>query len=152
MQTVGTPDVKAAVLVVMKRVVKDRHRKGSLMSFNYSTLRKKKSVNEIKSVCKVISHSSSSKGIFSINAIKVFPSFLNRQIASVLILMTTGIHLNYFETTKEKPNNAATHSRSSKMIAFLTGVLDMTLLQKLDFPEAKFSLYFMGLVLNNRNF
>lgn len=29
-------------------------------------------------------------------------------------------------------------------LPFYTGVLGMTLLQKLDFPAAKFSLYFMG--------
>lgn len=31
-----------------------------------------------------------------------------------------------------------------KTIPFYTGVLGMRLLQKLDFPEMKFSLYFMG--------
>ncbi|KAL5282080.1 GLO1 family protein [Megaselia abdita] len=31
-----------------------------------------------------------------------------------------------------------------KTLPFYSGVLGMTLLQKLDFPEAKFSLYFMG--------
>lgn len=31
-----------------------------------------------------------------------------------------------------------------KSLAFYTGVLGMTLLQKYDFPEAKFTLYFMG--------
>ena len=31
-----------------------------------------------------------------------------------------------------------------KSLPFYTGVLGMKLLQKLDFPEAKFTLYFMG--------
>ena len=31
-----------------------------------------------------------------------------------------------------------------KSIPFYTGVLGMTLLQKYDFPDGKFSLYFMG--------
>lgn len=31
-----------------------------------------------------------------------------------------------------------------KSLQFYTGVLGMSLLQKLDFPEMKFSLYFMG--------
>lgn len=31
-----------------------------------------------------------------------------------------------------------------KSIPFYTGVLGMRLLQKLDYPEMKFSLYFMG--------
>lgn len=31
-----------------------------------------------------------------------------------------------------------------KSLPFYTGVLGMRLLQKLDFPDAKFSLYFMG--------
>lgn len=31
-----------------------------------------------------------------------------------------------------------------KTLPFYTGVLGMKLLQKLDFPEMKFSLYFMG--------
>lgn len=33
-----------------------------------------------------------------------------------------------------------------KSLPFYTGVLGMTLLVKLDFPEAKFTIYFMGLV------
>lgn len=31
-----------------------------------------------------------------------------------------------------------------KSVPFYTGVLGMTLLEKIDFPDMKFSLYFMG--------